>query len=163
MKAILFKSISPGRPWDVARQLQDDVDRWAEQQGLRPVKCLSAYIVGIPLRPVDFAQRRRLLDKISEMSGGELAGAWQDGREKLFVAARLLGLRRNYPELFAAGDYQPVGMQLVEGKKRRRRSRFLLTPSRYGVALPSHAPLPPPRAMLAPCLASWGSPRRRSR
>ena len=30
MKAVLFKSISPGRPWEVARRLQDDVDRWAE-------------------------------------------------------------------------------------------------------------------------------------
>src|SRR5436190_445763 len=61
-------------------------------------------------RPVDFAQRRRLLDEISDMSGGELAGAWQDGREKLFVTARLLGLRRDDPELFAAGDYQPLGI-----------------------------------------------------
>jgi (1->4)-alpha-D-glucan 1-alpha-D-glucosylmutase len=61
-------------------------------------------------RPVDFAQRRRLLDKISDTSGGELAGAWQDGREKLFVTARLLGLRRDDPELFAAGDYQPLGI-----------------------------------------------------
>ena len=32
MKAVLFKSISPGRPWEVARRLQDDVDRWAEQR-----------------------------------------------------------------------------------------------------------------------------------
>ena len=39
MQGILFKSISPGRPWEVARQLQDDVDRWAEKEGLRPVKC----------------------------------------------------------------------------------------------------------------------------
>ena len=30
MKAVLFKSISPGRPWEVARRLQDDVDRVRE-------------------------------------------------------------------------------------------------------------------------------------
>jgi len=61
-------------------------------------------------RPVDFAQRRQLLEEISGVGTGELAGKWQDGREKLFVAARLLALRRNYPELFAAGDYQPLGI-----------------------------------------------------
>ena len=73
-------------------------------------------------RPVDFAQRRRLLDEISDMSGGELAGAWQDGREKLFITARLLGLRRNYLELFAAGDYQPVG--IGEGRNADRLCAF---------------------------------------
>ena len=69
MKAVLFKSISPGRPWDVARELQDDVDRWAETQGLRPVKCLAAYIVGIPLRPVNFAH-------IKEAVEGGVMGVW---------------------------------------------------------------------------------------
>jgi hypothetical protein len=62
MQAIVFKSISPGRPWEVARRLQDDVDRWAEQQGLRPVKCLSAYIIGIPLKPVDFTGIKAAVD-----------------------------------------------------------------------------------------------------
>ena len=56
MKALLFKSISPGRPWEVAEKLQDEVDRWAEKEGLRPVQCLSAWVVGIPLKPVDFAE-----------------------------------------------------------------------------------------------------------
>src|SRR5262249_15482604 len=39
MKAILYKSISPGRPWEVARRVQEDVDRWAEKEGVRPVHC----------------------------------------------------------------------------------------------------------------------------
>ena len=56
MKAILFKSISPGRPWEVARRVQEDVDRWAERENLRPVKCLSAWVVGIPLKPIDFTE-----------------------------------------------------------------------------------------------------------
>src|SRR4029453_7700107 len=55
-------------------------------------------------------QRRHVLEEISGGGSGELAEKWQDGREKLVVAARLLGLRRNYPELFAAGDYQPLGV-----------------------------------------------------
>ena len=56
MGAILFKSISPGRPWDVARKVQDDVNRWAEKEGLRPVQCLPAWVVGIPLKPFDFGE-----------------------------------------------------------------------------------------------------------
>ena len=31
MKALLFKSIAPGRPWEVTRNLQEDVNRWAEK------------------------------------------------------------------------------------------------------------------------------------
>ena len=45
-------------------------------------------------RPVDWDERRRLLDEISEASRAELAEHWQDGREKLFATARLLELRR---------------------------------------------------------------------
>jgi (1->4)-alpha-D-glucan 1-alpha-D-glucosylmutase len=59
-------------------------------------------------RPVDWDKRSRLLDEISEARPAELAGHWQDGREKLFATARLLGLRRSRPALFAAGDYQPL-------------------------------------------------------
>src|SRR5213593_4495684 len=69
MKAILFKSISPGRPWEVARRLQDDVDRWAERESLRPVKCLSAWIVGIPLKPIDFAEIKAAVE-------GGILGMW---------------------------------------------------------------------------------------
>src|SRR5467141_3688047 len=69
MKAILFKSISPGRPWEVARQVQEDVDRWAERENLRPVKCLSAWVVGIPLKPVDFAEIKAAVE-------GGILGMW---------------------------------------------------------------------------------------
>jgi hypothetical protein len=54
MQAIVYKSISPGKSWQVARRIQDDVDRWAEQEKLRAVKCLSAYTIGIPIGPIDF-------------------------------------------------------------------------------------------------------------
>jgi hypothetical protein len=69
MKAILYKSISPGRPWEVARKLQDEVDRWAEKEGVRPVKCLSAWVVGIPLKPVNFTE-------IKEAVEGGVSGMW---------------------------------------------------------------------------------------
>ncbi len=69
MKAILFKSISPGRPWEVTRRVQEDVDRWAEKEGVRPVRCLSAWVIGIPLKPVDFAEIKAAVD-------GGIAGMW---------------------------------------------------------------------------------------
>ena len=69
MKALLYKSISPGRPWEVARQVQDDVDRWAEREGLRPVKCLPGYVIGIPLGPVDFAHVKAAVE-------GGVLGVW---------------------------------------------------------------------------------------
>jgi (1->4)-alpha-D-glucan 1-alpha-D-glucosylmutase len=59
-------------------------------------------------RPVDFVQRRAVFDEIAGASAEEVSDHWQDGREKLFIMQRLLGLRREYPGLFAAGDYQPV-------------------------------------------------------
>ena len=59
-------------------------------------------------RPVDWKARRVLLDEIACASGVGLARSWQDGREKLFVARRLLELRRWHPELFAEGDYLPL-------------------------------------------------------
>ncbi|MFZ3236074.1 MAG: malto-oligosyltrehalose synthase [Stellaceae bacterium] len=59
-------------------------------------------------RPVDWEEREALLDKMDRPAPAELAAGWQDGREKLFATRRLLGLRRAHPELFAAGDYQPL-------------------------------------------------------
>ncbi|HEX6441056.1 MAG TPA: malto-oligosyltrehalose synthase [Stellaceae bacterium] len=59
-------------------------------------------------RPVDFARRQSLLDEIEQVSLADLRERWRDGREKLFVTARLLALRRERTDLFAAGDYQPL-------------------------------------------------------
>jgi Family of unknown function (DUF6282) len=93
MKAILFKSISPGRPWQVARQVQDDVDRWAEREGVRPVKCLSAWVIGIPLRPIEFAEIKDAVEGgISGMWMPPVTSAWSifrlGGRGKWFDDAR---------------------------------------------------------------------------
>src|SRR3954447_5750117 len=73
-------------------------------------------------RPVDWSERRRLLDKLSDASLAGLAEHWHDGREKLFATARLLGLRRARPALFAAGDYQPL--EIGEGLNSDRLCAF---------------------------------------
>jgi len=36
---------------------------------------------------------------------------WRDGRAKLATIALLLALRRKEPELFNAGDYQPIAIE----------------------------------------------------
>jgi (1->4)-alpha-D-glucan 1-alpha-D-glucosylmutase len=66
-------------------------------------------------RPVDFAQRARLLEEVSAaMARDPLAavrdmlGTWRDGRLKLAVTAALLALRRRHPALFAEGGYTPL-------------------------------------------------------
>jgi (1->4)-alpha-D-glucan 1-alpha-D-glucosylmutase len=72
--------------------------------------------------PVDWAERARLLSAISDACLPELAERWQDGREKLFATARLLGLRRSRPALFAEGDYQPL--EIGEGRNSDRVCAF---------------------------------------
>jgi (1->4)-alpha-D-glucan 1-alpha-D-glucosylmutase len=66
-------------------------------------------------RPVDWRQRRGLLDALDaanngEGSGGaaELARSWRDGRLKAHVTRRLLHLRRRAPDAMRDGTYQPV-------------------------------------------------------
>jgi len=59
-------------------------------------------------QPVDWRKRRTLLAAIGNAEPSSLAADWQDGREKLFLTNRLLSVRRQYPALFAEGDYQPL-------------------------------------------------------
>ena len=72
-------------------------------------------------RPVDYATRRALLEKLRERiaaSGGdlvrlarELAETLEDGRVKLYVVHRGLAARRELPRLFATGAYLPMEAQ----------------------------------------------------
>lgn len=66
-------------------------------------------------RPVDYGRRRRLLAELrrrGEKNRGTLAAELlaeaEDGRIKLYLVERALGLRREEPELFAAGAYLPL-------------------------------------------------------
>jgi (1->4)-alpha-D-glucan 1-alpha-D-glucosylmutase len=64
-------------------------------------------------RPVDYAARIEGLAAQIPWSG--LRQNWRDGRIKQYLAAALLGLRANDPDLFAHGDYQPL---TVEGLRK---------------------------------------------
>jgi (1->4)-alpha-D-glucan 1-alpha-D-glucosylmutase len=58
-------------------------------------------------RPVDFSARIETLAS-NRIDWAELADNWRDGRIKLALTHRLLLLRREFPDLFARGDYQPA-------------------------------------------------------
>ena len=63
---------------------------------------------------VDFTARGAALAKADQATPDELLTHWQDGRVKQWLIQRTLGLREQYPALFAQGDYQPL---VVEGER----------------------------------------------
>ena len=84
MSALIYKSISPGQPWEVAKQLQEDVDRWAEQERLKAVKCLSAVVIGIPIGPVDF-------NRVKAGVAGGISAIWMPPVTSAWSLSRLGG------------------------------------------------------------------------
>ncbi len=69
-------------------------------------------------RPVDYAERRHLLE---ELKGAEvkdrpgllrdLMSRWEDGRIKLYLTHKPLDFRRAHQELFTDGEYLPLRPQ----------------------------------------------------
>jgi len=59
-------------------------------------------------RPPDWERRQALLPIVHQLEPPALVADWRDGREKLFLATRLLNLRRERPALFAEGSYVPL-------------------------------------------------------
>ncbi len=83
-------------------------------------------------RTVDYKRRQRLLNEIKawdELSGaalapklGELLNDMSDGRIKLFVTRETLSVRRQDPDLFRRGGYEPLE---AEGEKAEHLCAFL--------------------------------------
>jgi (1->4)-alpha-D-glucan 1-alpha-D-glucosylmutase len=59
-------------------------------------------------RPVDFAERERLLEAVADADPATLLDEWRDGGVKLAIVSRLLAARREHRALFDLGDYEPV-------------------------------------------------------
>jgi (1->4)-alpha-D-glucan 1-alpha-D-glucosylmutase len=60
-------------------------------------------------RPVDFRAREAALRSLQpQPDWAALAQSWTDGRLKLALTHTLLALRRQWPQLFAGGDYRPL-------------------------------------------------------
>ena len=75
-------------------------------------------------RPVDYARREARMAELSRRLEipderaalfKTLMSEWRDGGVKLATIALLLALRREQPEIFSAGDYQPIE---IEGDQR---------------------------------------------
>jgi (1->4)-alpha-D-glucan 1-alpha-D-glucosylmutase len=60
-------------------------------------------------RPVDYALRRRLLER--RAAPAEVLDAWQDGAVKQAVIARALAVRNAWPEVFAEGQYVRLSVE----------------------------------------------------
>jgi (1->4)-alpha-D-glucan 1-alpha-D-glucosylmutase len=61
-------------------------------------------------RPVDYLERKKMLDAVKGADPGELLDNWSDGRIKLFLTHRLLTFRREKGELFQRGGYEPLSL-----------------------------------------------------
>jgi (1->4)-alpha-D-glucan 1-alpha-D-glucosylmutase len=59
-------------------------------------------------RPVDYDQRREMLQSLSSAAPGELMQTWPNGRIKMFLTQRLLRFRREHGDLFGRGEYLPL-------------------------------------------------------
>ena len=66
-------------------------------------------------RPVDYRTRMELLEDLAALLEQnrctaifEMLENWRDGRIKLAVIATLLAYRRDHPQLFAQGNYEPL-------------------------------------------------------
>jgi (1->4)-alpha-D-glucan 1-alpha-D-glucosylmutase len=59
-------------------------------------------------RPVDYNQRRAMLDTLAKAKPEELWQNWPDGGIKLFLTQRLLRFRKENMDLFRQGNYLPL-------------------------------------------------------
>jgi len=82
-------------------------------------------------RPIDYARRREMLTQTEKLPADELMQCWPDGRIKMRLTQRLLHLRRENPELFHEGIYEPINFggafaDCAIGFVRRDRDRAII-------------------------------------
>jgi len=63
MKGLLFKSISGEDPVKAVRDVQDDVNRWAEKERVEPISCWAGYICGRQPAAVSAKIVREMIDR----------------------------------------------------------------------------------------------------
>jgi hypothetical protein len=69
MKGLLFKSIPGDDPAKAARDVQEDVNRWAEKEGVVPITCWAGYVCGRQTAPVS-------AKAVAEMIGQGVVAIW---------------------------------------------------------------------------------------
>ena len=63
MKGLLFKSIPGEDPVKATQAVQDDVNRWAEKEGVTPITCWSGYVCGRQMAPVSAKTVSAMIDR----------------------------------------------------------------------------------------------------
>jgi hypothetical protein len=63
MKGLLFKSIAGDDPAKAVRDVQDDVNRWAEKEHVEPIACWAGYICGRQTGPVSAKIVREMIGR----------------------------------------------------------------------------------------------------
>ena len=61
-------------------------------------------------RPIDYASRCEISKSLAKASVHDLLQSWEDGRIKMYITRALLQHRREYPQLYSQGSYEPVGI-----------------------------------------------------
>ncbi|HEU4345207.1 MAG TPA: DUF6282 family protein [Candidatus Binatia bacterium] len=62
MKGLLFKSIPGEDPAKAVRTVQEEVNQWADQEGIEPVKCWAGFVCGRQMTPVSPKLVRDMID-----------------------------------------------------------------------------------------------------
>jgi (1->4)-alpha-D-glucan 1-alpha-D-glucosylmutase len=105
-------------------------------------------------RPVDYAQRTRLLRGLQRRRPGrrlaaDLLETKADGRVKLYLTTRALACRAAYPDLFARGDYIPLAAEgaaadhVVAFARRDAENEFIVAVPRLVMGLTRKEPVDP--------------------
>jgi hypothetical protein len=63
MKGLLFKSIPGEDPVKATRDVQEDVNRWADKEGVTPITCWAGYVCGRQTAPVSAKIVREMIDR----------------------------------------------------------------------------------------------------
>ena len=63
MKGLLFKSISGEDPAQAVREVQNDVNRWADKEKVTPITCWAGYICGRQTAAVSAKPVREMIDR----------------------------------------------------------------------------------------------------
>jgi len=108
-------------------------------------------------RPVDYDLRLAYLEQ--EIDPGTLLAQWRDGRIKQHVVALALALRRQHPDLFRTGSYEPLeatgsfGDRVIAFARRTPQVTMIVVVPRLIAALLEDREAPCPAPMI------WGDTR----
>ncbi|HEV8721728.1 MAG TPA: DUF6282 family protein [Candidatus Binatia bacterium] len=69
MKGLLFKSIPGEDPAKAVRDVQEDVNRWSDKEGVKPIMCWAGYVCGRQTAPVS-------AKTVSSMIDGGVRAIW---------------------------------------------------------------------------------------